>query len=157
MKKKFYVTTAIDYPNAEPHIGHAYQKVIADVLSRWNKLSGKKVWFLTGTDEHGKKIEESAEKAGEKPKKFVDEKAEKFKEAWKFLNIDYSRFIRTTDKDHEKLVQEAHTIVGGTITQTLIEGLHLVQQKGAYEKGMALKGKIHLNINLTESRERTGR
>ncbi|MCL5018282.1 MAG: methionine--tRNA ligase [Candidatus Pacearchaeota archaeon] len=106
MKKKFYVTTAIDYPNAEPHIGHAYQKIIADVLARWHKLIGDDVWFLTGTDEHGKKIQETAEKAGKSPKEFVDEVSKKFKEAWKSLDIKYDRFIRTTDKDHEKLVQE---------------------------------------------------
>lgn len=106
MKKKFYVTTAIDYPSANPHIGHAYQKVVADVLFRWHKLLGDDVWFLTGTDEHGKKIESAAKEKGKKPKEFVDELAKKFEEAWKFLNIFPSRFIRTTDKDHEKLVQE---------------------------------------------------
>ena len=105
-KKKFYVTTAIDYPNSEPHCGHAYQKIIADVLARWHKLLGEDVFFLTGTDEHGKKIQEAAEKAGKKPKEFVDELAEKFKAAWKALNVDYNRFIRTTDADHEKLVQD---------------------------------------------------
>ena len=106
MIKKFYVTTAIDYPNSEPHIGHAYQKVVADVLARWNKSLGNDVWFLTGTDEHGKKIENVANEKGQKSKEFVDEVSEKFKEAWKSLNIIPSRFIRTTDKDHEKLVQE---------------------------------------------------
>ncbi len=60
MVKKFYVTTAIDYPNAEPHIGHAYQKIIADVLARWHKVLGEDVWFLTGTDEHGKKLQREA-------------------------------------------------------------------------------------------------
>ena len=64
MKNKFYVTTAIDYVNEEPHIGHAYQKVAADALARWNKIRGKEVFFLTGTDEHGQKISESAKKAG---------------------------------------------------------------------------------------------
>ncbi len=106
MTKKFYVTTAIDYPSANPHIGHAYQKVVADVLYRWHKLQGEDVWFLTGTDEHGKKIEIVAKEKGKKPKEFVDELAKKFEEAWEFLNIHPSRFIRTTDKDHEKLVQE---------------------------------------------------
>jgi len=84
MTKRFYVTTAIDYPSANPHIGHAYQKIVADVLFRWHKLLGEDVWFLTG----------------------IDELSEKFKEAWKSLNIIPSRFIRTTDEDHEKLVQE---------------------------------------------------
>jgi methionyl-tRNA synthetase len=106
MTKKFYVTTAIDYPNAEPHIGHAYQKIVADILARWHKLIGDDVWFLTGTDEHGKKIQESSEKAGKTPKEFVDELSLKFKEAWESLDIKPNRFIRTTDKDHEKLVQE---------------------------------------------------
>ena len=69
MKEKFYVTTAIDYVNAAPHIGHAYQKIVADVLARWNKLQGKEVLFVTGTDEHGKKVEEAAKKAGKKPAK----------------------------------------------------------------------------------------
>ncbi len=105
-KEKFYVTTAIDYPNAEPHIGHAYQKIIADVLARWNKILGKDVWFLTGTDEHGKKIQEAAEKKGKTAQELVDEVSEKFKEAWKALNISPSRFIRTTDSDHEELVKE---------------------------------------------------
>ena len=106
MAKKFYVTTAIDYVNAEPHIGHAYQKIVADVLARWNKLKGKDVLFVTGTDEYGKKVAESAKKVNREPKEFVDEVSQKFKEAWKSLNINYDRFIRTTDDDHQKVVQE---------------------------------------------------
>jgi methionyl-tRNA synthetase len=103
---KFYVTTAIDYVNAEPHIGHAYQKIVADVLARYNKIRGKTVFFLTGTDEHGKKVFQSAEKSGKSPKEFVDEISVKFKEAWKALNIECDRFIRTTDEDHVKTVLE---------------------------------------------------
>ncbi len=106
MKEKYYVTTAIDYVNAEPHIGHAYQKIVADVLARWNSLLGKDVWFLTGTDEHGKKVERSAKAAGKEPKEFVDEISLKFKEAWEKLNIQYNRFIRTTDEDHKEVVKE---------------------------------------------------
>jgi len=103
-KETFYVTTAIDYVNDEPHIGHAYQKITTDVLARWNRLIGKDVFFLTGTDEYGKKVAQSAEKAGKPPKEFTDEMSKKFKEAWKILNIKPDRFIRTTDKDHEKTV-----------------------------------------------------
>jgi len=103
---KFYITTAIDYVNAEPHIGHAYQKIVADVLARWNKLQGKEVLFVTGTDEHGKKVETSAKKAGKESKEFVDEVSQKFIKAWKALNINYDRFIRTTDPDHKKVVAE---------------------------------------------------
>lgn len=106
MKEKIYITTAIDYVNAKPHIGHAYQKIVADALARWNKLLGNDVFFVTGTDEHGKKVEEAAKAAGKNPKEFVDEVSKKFKEEWKSLNINYDRFIRTTDKDHQKVVKE---------------------------------------------------
>jgi len=106
MVKKFYVTTAIDYVNAEPHIGHAYQKIVADAISRWHKQKGENVWFLTGTDEHGKKVQQAAEEAGKTPKEFVDEIAKKFKDAWKALNIIPNRFIRTTDKDHAEVVKD---------------------------------------------------
>ncbi|MCX6803346.1 MAG: class I tRNA ligase family protein, partial [Candidatus Diapherotrites archaeon] len=105
-KKTFYVTTAIDYVNAEPHIGHAYQKIVADVLARWHRLLGEDVFFLTGTDEHGKKVANSAIIAGKSPKEFVDEIAAKFKEAWVALDIVPDRFIRTTDKDHIGVVKE---------------------------------------------------
>lgn len=106
MAKTYYITTAIDYVNAEPHIGHAYQKIVADALARYHKIKGEEVFYLTGTDEHGKKVQEAAEKAKLKPKEFVDKISKKFKEAWKSLNIEYDRFIRTTDADHEKVVKE---------------------------------------------------
>ena len=105
-RKKFYVTTPIYYPNDIPHIGHAYTTITADVISRWNKLKGNDVFFLTGTDDHGKKIALAAEKAGKNPKKFTDELVPKFKDAWKKLNIDYDKFIRTTDNSHKKVVKE---------------------------------------------------
>jgi methionyl-tRNA synthetase len=125
-KNTFYITTAIDYPNAEPHIGHAYQKVIADILARWHKLNNYDVFFLTGTDEHGKKIQEYAQKAGQKPKKFVDNMSKKFKEAWSALDIEPNRFIRTTDKDHQKIVQEAikKCNKNGDIYKGYYEGLY---------------------------------
>ncbi len=104
-KKTFYVTTPIYYPDDVPHIGHAYTTLAGDVLTRWNKLQGKEVFFLTGTDEHGKKIEEAAAKAGKTSKTFVDSLIPEFKDAWKKLNLHYDRFIRTTDADHEQVVQ----------------------------------------------------
>ncbi len=133
-RKKFYITTAIDYPNAEPHIGHAYQKIVADVLARWHKLIGEEVWFLTGTDEHGKKIQESAEKSGKTPREFVDEMALKFQEAWKSLNIEPNRFIRTTDDDHEKLVQEfvKKCNKNGDIYKGFYEGLYCTPCEAYY-------------------------
>jgi methionyl-tRNA synthetase len=103
---KFYVTTAIEYVNGEPHIGHAYQKIAADVLARWNKILGREVFLLTGTDEHGKKALEAAKAAGKPPKIFVDEISEKFRLAWEALNIDFDRFIRTTGEDHIKTVSD---------------------------------------------------
>jgi len=105
-RKKFYVTTPIYYPNDVPHIGHAYTTIAADIIARFHKLKGEDVFFLTGTDDHGKKIAQAAEKAGKSPKEFTDELIPKFKQAWEKLNIKYDRFIRTTDKDHEELVKE---------------------------------------------------
>jgi len=106
VKDKFYVTTPIYYTNASPHLGGAYTTIAADILARWNKLLGKDVFFLTGTDEHGQKIQETAEKVGKTPKEFVDEIANEFKEAFKLLNISNNNFIRTTDTYHEKEVKE---------------------------------------------------
>ena len=106
MAKKFYVTTPIYYPNDVPHIGHAYTILAADVIARWHRLKGEDVFFLTGTDEHGKKIEAAAKKRGKKPKEFVDELVSEFKKDWGKLDLTYDRFIRTTDKGHEKVVSD---------------------------------------------------
>lgn len=106
-RDSFYITTPIYYVNDIPHIGHSYTTIIADVLSRWSKLSGKKVFFLTGTDEHGKKIQDIAEKKGINPKQFVEGIVNGFKKAWAFLGIDYDNFIRTTDEKHIKFVKKA--------------------------------------------------
>ena len=102
---KFYITTAIDYPNSSPHLGHAYEKTVADCLARWHRLKGEEVFFLTGTDEHGKKIQLAAEKAGKKPKAFVDGQVKSFKKLCKDWNISCDNFIRTTDPKHEKICQ----------------------------------------------------
>ena len=102
-----YVTTPIYYPNDRPHIGHAYTTIMADTFARWSRLSGEEVFFLTGTDEHGLKLQREAEKRGVDPKKFVDEMSRIFKEYWKLLNISYDRFIRTTDEDHVQTVKKA--------------------------------------------------
>lgn len=105
-ENKFYVTTPIYYANSDPHVGSAYTTIAADILARWNKLLGKEVFFLTGTDEHGQKIQETAEKEGIDPKRFVDDIANKFKESFKLLNTSYDNFLRTTDKEHEKEVKK---------------------------------------------------
>jgi methionyl-tRNA synthetase len=108
MKNKFYVTTPIYYVNAKPHIGHAYTTIAADVLARFyrQQLGDKNVFFLTGTDEHGLKIQREAEKAGKNPQEFVDGIAGEFKNLWDKLDIKYDNFIRTTDEDHKKAVQK---------------------------------------------------
>jgi methionyl-tRNA synthetase len=104
-KKKFYVTTAIDYPSAKPHLGHMYEKICADVIARWKRLQGFNVHFSTGTDCHGLKIQRAAEKASKKPEQFVKEISVVFKELCKVLNISYTDFIMTTEKRHERVVE----------------------------------------------------
>lgn len=104
--KKILITTPIYYVNDKPHIGHAYTTLAADVLTRFFREQGKDVFFLTGTDEHGAKVAESAEKEGVAPEELCDKNSKFFKEAWKNLNIEYDHFIRTTDKIHEQIVKE---------------------------------------------------
>lgn len=104
--KKFYITTPIYYVNDKPHIGHAYTTITADVLARYHRMRGEDVFFLTGTDEHGVKIQQIAEKMGKCPKEFVDEISAAFSVAWDTLNISNDNFIRTTDSAHEKAVAE---------------------------------------------------
>lgn len=102
----YYVTTPIYYVNAEPHIGNAYTTVAADVLNRYHKLFGNQSYFLTGTDEHGSKVAESAEKAGLSPQELCDRNSQVFKDSWKKMNIEYDKFIRTTDPEHEEIVRK---------------------------------------------------
>ncbi|MCK5555851.1 MAG: class I tRNA ligase family protein, partial [Alphaproteobacteria bacterium] len=104
-KPHFYITTAISYVNAAPHIGHAYEAIGADVMARFKKLDGFDVYFVTGTDEHGQKVEKSAVAAGKKPQQFVDEIAALFKEMCGLMNVSYDRFIRTTEDSHKKACQ----------------------------------------------------
>jgi methionyl-tRNA synthetase len=106
MKNKFYITTPIYYANDVPHLGGAYTTLSADVLARWHRSKGKEVFFLTGTDEHGQKIQETAEKAGKAPQIFVDEIVFQWKKAFELLGISNDYFIRTTNLDHEKEVQK---------------------------------------------------
>lgn len=105
MPKPFYITTAIDYTNGAPHIGHAYEKVLADVLARYNRLRGDDVFFLTGVDQHGQKVQQSAEKAGVPPQQFVDEITAKFIALWEKLEVHYDGWAATTDPLHKRCVQ----------------------------------------------------
>ena len=106
MAKKFYVTTAIDYVNAKPHIGHAFEKVLADALVRWNRQKGNDVFFLTGVDENAQKNVQVAEKLGVPVKEFIDTNTNFFKKLCKELDISHDKFIRTTAKEHSKVVKE---------------------------------------------------
>lgn len=121
MDKKFYITTPIYYPSAAPHIGHLYTTVACDAIARYKRLQGYDVMFLTGTDEHGQKIEQKAKEVGVTPKQYVDEIAGKFQNLWKYVNISYDRFIRTTDDYHEEAVQK--------IYQTLLDKGYLYKSK----------------------------
>ena len=106
MKEKYYITTPIYYPSANFHIGHCYTTIIADSIARYQRVKEKDVFFLTGTDEHGQKIENKAKEKGVTPKEYVDEIVENAKDLWKSLGISYDKFIRTTDEYHEKAVQK---------------------------------------------------
>jgi methionyl-tRNA synthetase len=105
MAKKFFITTAIDYTNSPPHIGHAYEKVLADVIARYHRLKGEKVFFLTGVDQHGQKVQQSAAKAGVPPAQFVKEMTQKFIDVWKRLDVQYDEWAETTSDRHKKVVQ----------------------------------------------------
>ena len=105
-KEKFYITTPIYYPSANFHIGHCYTTIIADAIARYKRLTGYDVFYLTGTDEHGLKIQKKAEEAGITPQEYVDKIVVNSKDLWKSLNISYDKFIRTTDPEHVECVQK---------------------------------------------------
>jgi methionyl-tRNA synthetase len=105
MPKTFFITTAIDYTNSPPHIGHAYEKVLADVIARYHRLKGEKVFYLTGVDQHGQKVQQSAAKAGIPPAEFVKGVTQKFVDLWKKLDVKYDAWAETIDPRHKKVVQ----------------------------------------------------
>lgn len=128
MKNKFYITTPIYYANAGPHLGHTYATIAGDVLARAHRLAGEATFFLVGTDEHGAKIQEIAQKAGKDPKVFVDQVAREFQDAWKLFGIENDCFIRTTDPAHIKAVEKALQTLydSGDIYKGFYEGLYCV-------------------------------
>ena len=105
-KGKFYMTTAIAYASGKPHIGNTYEAVLADSIARFKRKDGYDVFFQTGTDEHGQKIELKAAEAGVSPKEYVDKAAAEIRRIWDLMGTSYDKFIRTTDEDHEKQVQK---------------------------------------------------
>lgn len=106
MNKTYYLTTPIYYPSGNPHIGHCYTTVACDTIARFKRMQGYDVMFLTGTDEHGQKIELKAAEKGVTPKEYVDEIVANFKRLWETMHISYDRFIRTTDDYHIETVQK---------------------------------------------------
>ncbi len=141
--KGFYITTPIYYVNDVPHIGHAYTTVAADVLARFKRLCGEKVLFVTGTDEHGKKIQRSAEERGISSKALADEVVTKFKDAWKLLNIKNDDFIRTTEERHAKVVTEiwARMKAKGDIYPGLYEGWYCTPDESYWTEKELVNGK----------------
>ena len=105
-KKKFYITTAIAYTSRKPHIGNAYDIVLADMIARYKRMMGFDVYLMTGSDEHGQKIEEYAKAANITPKEYVDKVSGEIRAVWDSLNTGYDKFIRTTDGYHEKVIQK---------------------------------------------------
>ena len=102
----FYLTTPIYYVNARPHIGHTYTTVVADAIARRERMAGRDVWFLTGTDEHGQKIERSAANAGEDPQAFTDRVSQEFRGLWDRMGLTYDDYIRTTEERHKQGVRK---------------------------------------------------
>jgi methionyl-tRNA synthetase len=131
---RFYVTTPIYYVNDVPHIGHAYTTVTADALARWHRLLGEDVWFLTGTDEHGLKVQRAAEANGLTPQEQAGRTAERFREAWRLLDISNDDFIRTTEPRHYQAVQQLMTAAydNGHIELGSYEGLYCVSCEAYY-------------------------
>ena len=134
--KTAYITTPIYYVNDVPHIGHAYTTIIADTLARYSRLIGMETLFLTGTDEHGQKIQEAAEKRGKQPQEYADEISAKFRDLWDYFDISYDKFIRTTDEKHIKGVQKAFEVMyeKGDIYKDNYEGFYCVSCETFFTK-----------------------
>jgi len=128
MGNKFYITTPIYYVNDIPHIGHTVTTIMADIVARYQKLQGKKVFFLTGTDEHGAKVAEAAKKERLTPKRFCDKVSQTFSEIWPRLDVNFNYFIRTTNPQHKKVVQDFLEIIykNGDIYKSRYEGYYCV-------------------------------
>lgn len=141
MKKNFYVTTPIYYPSGNPHIGHAFTTLIADVLARYKKKLGYDVFFITGMDEHGQKIEEKAKELNLSPQELVDKYAKIFSDLWKLLGIEYDCFIRTTSENHKKVVQETFSelLKKDLIYLSVWKGLYCVSCEENYSKNIAVR------------------
>lgn len=142
-KQKYYITTAIAYTSGKPHIGNTYEAVLADAIARYKRLEGYDVFFQTGTDEHGQKIELKAEEAGITPKEFVDNVSGEIKNIWDLMNTSYDKFIRTTDEDHEKQVQKIFKkmYAKGDIYKGHYEGMYCTPCESFFTESQLVDGK----------------
>ncbi len=142
-KQKFYMTTAIAYTSGKPHIGNTYEVVLADAIARYKRSQGYDVFFQTGTDEHGQKIELKAEEAGVTPKEFVDDVAAEIKRIWDLMDTSYDKFIRTTDADHEKQVQKIFKKLyeQGDIYKGHYEGMYCTPCESFFTESQLVDGK----------------
>ena len=142
-KEKFYMTTAIAYTSGKPHIGNTYEVVLADSIARFKRQQGYDVFFQTGTDEHGQKIELKAEEAGVTPKEFVDGVSSEIKRIWDLMNTSYDKFIRTTDEDHEKQVQKIFKKLyeQGDIYKGHYEGMYCTPCESFFTESQLVDGK----------------
>ena len=143
MKQKYYITTPIYYPSGNWHIGHCYTTVICDALARFHKMLGEDVFFLTGTDEHGQKVEKEAAKRGVTPLQFIDPLVAELKDMWRLLDISYDRFIRTTDKEHEKCVQKIYEklFASGDIYKSEYSGYYCTPCESMWTEAQLVNGK----------------
>ena len=142
-KQKYYITTAIAYTSGKPHIGNTYEAVLADAIARYKRQQGYDVFFQTGTDEHGQKIELKAEEAGITPKEFVDNVSGEIKNIWDLMNTSYDKFIRTTDEDHEKQVQKIFKkmYAKGDIYKGHYEGMYCTPCESFFTESQLVDGK----------------
>ena len=155
-KKKFYITTAIAYASSKPHIGNAYDIVLADMIAREKRLEGYDVFFMTGSDEHGMKIEEKAKEKGISPKEYVDNAAAQIKSVWDSMNTTYDKFIRTTDADHEAAVSEMFKKLydKGDIYKSEYEGKYCVPCESFFTPSQLVDGKCpDCGRDVTDAKE----
>ncbi len=146
-KGKYYMTTAIAYASGKPHIGNTYEIILADAIARFRRQEGYDVFFQTGTDEHGQKIENRAKENGKTPKAYVDETAGEIKRIWDLMNTSYDKFIRTTDADHEKQIQKIFKKLydQGDIYKGYYEGMYCTECESFYTESQLVDGKCPLD------------
>ena len=141
-QKKFYITTAIAYTSRKPHIGNTYEVVLTDAIARFRRQVGQDVYFLTGTDEHGQKIQQESEKLGIAPQAYVDNVAGQIREIWDLMGASYDGFIRTTDEQHEKVVQKIFKKLydQGDIYKSEYEGWYCVPCESFFTESQLVDG-----------------